>query len=97
MKPVAFFFTEILGLECSKWVDLVSRERVRSTIEPTIHLSEEHSFIDIDASVNNLKSTVLQTQYHIPSAKHPHQVLFWVEFRISVVGIWVLNEANIKL
>jgi len=52
--------------------------------------AEEHSIPNIDVSANNLKSTVSQTRYHISSVKHLYQVLFGVEFRISVVGICVL-------
>ena len=39
-------------------------------IEPMIRLSEEHLFPSIEISANNLKSTVPQTQHHIPSVKH---------------------------
>jgi len=56
--------------------------------------TEEHSISNIDVSANNLKSTVPQAQRHISLVKHLHQVLFGVEFRISVVSIWVLNGAN---
>ena len=69
------FVTEILGLEDSEWDG--------STIELMIHLSEEYLIPNIDASANNLKSTVLQTQHHIWLVTHLHQVLFEVEFRIS--------------
>jgi len=38
-------------------------------------LSEEHSFPDIDAQVNNLKSTVLHAQHHI--GKAPASGIVW--------------------
>ena len=58
--------------------------------------ADEHSIPNIDVSANNIENTVPQIQHHISSAKHLHQVLFRVEFRISVVGKWVLNGANIR-
>jgi len=58
--------------------------------------AEEHLIPNIDVSANNLKSAVPQIQHYISLADHLHQVLFRVEFHISVVGIWVLVRANVK-
>ena len=58
--------------------------------------AEEHSIPNIDVSANSLRRTVSQTQYHISSGKHLHQVFFGFDFCISVVRIWVLVGANLR-